>query len=82
MAATVFNSPIAVRASLQVVRTFVRLREILATHKELASKLSELERKLEGHDQAKRRRRERCLIARPDPGRMNLNCIMTPLLFI
>ena len=52
MAATVLNSPIAVRASLQVVRTFVRLREMLATHKELASKLTDLERKLEGHDQA------------------------------
>jgi hypothetical protein len=52
MAATVLSSSIAVRASLQVVRTFVRLREMLATHKELASKLTDLERKLEGHDQA------------------------------
>lgn len=52
MLASVLNSSIAVRASLQVVRAFVRLREILAAHRELAEKLAELERKLEGHDHA------------------------------
>ena len=45
MLASVLNSVVAVRASLQVVRAFVRLREILATHKELARKLQELENK-------------------------------------
>jgi hypothetical protein len=45
MAANVLNSPIAVRASIQVVRAFVRLREILATHKDLARKLQEMEKK-------------------------------------
>ena len=45
MAANVLNSPIAVRAGLQVVRAFVRLREMLATHKDLARKLEALERK-------------------------------------
>jgi ORF6N domain len=45
MLASVLNSPIAVRASLQVVRAFVRLREMLATHKDLARKLEALERK-------------------------------------
>ena len=34
------------------MRVFVRLRETLALHKELAHKLAELERKIEGHDQA------------------------------
>jgi len=52
MLASVLNSPIVVRASLQVVRAFVRLREMLSSNKELAQKLAELERKLEGHDQA------------------------------
>lgn len=33
------------------MRAFVRLREILATHKELARKLHELERKLGQHDE-------------------------------
>jgi hypothetical protein len=45
MLASVLNSPIAVHASLQVVRAFVRLREILSTHKDLARKLNALERK-------------------------------------
>ena len=45
MAANVLNSPVAVAASIQIVRVFVRLREILATHKDLARKLEELEKK-------------------------------------
>ena len=45
MAANVLNSPVAVRASIQIVRAFVRLREILATHKELARKIEEMEKK-------------------------------------
>jgi hypothetical protein len=32
------------------MRVFVRLRETLARHRELAHKLTELERKIEGHD--------------------------------
>ena len=45
MLASVLNSSIAVRASIQVVRAFVRLREILSTHRDLARKLEELERR-------------------------------------
>lgn len=52
MAATVLNSPSAVHMSLYVVRAFVRLRQFLATHKELARRLEEHERKLVSHDQA------------------------------
>ena len=44
MIATILNSPVAVQASIQVVRAFVKLREILATHKDLARKLNEMER--------------------------------------
>jgi hypothetical protein len=43
MASTVLNSPRAVEMSLYVVRTFMRMREVLATHKELAVKLAALE---------------------------------------
>jgi hypothetical protein len=50
MAATVLNSPNAVKASLFVVRAFVQLRELLSTHRNLAEKLNELERKLQDHD--------------------------------
>ncbi|MBW8050095.1 MAG: ORF6N domain-containing protein [Cytophagales bacterium] len=45
MLASVLNSPVAVQASIQVVKAFVRLREILSTNKELAHKLEELEKK-------------------------------------
>ncbi|MBU1298905.1 MAG: ORF6N domain-containing protein [Bacteroidetes bacterium] len=50
MAANVLNSPRAVQMSVFVVRAFVRLRQVLATHKELAEKLTELERKFSAHD--------------------------------
>ena len=52
MAANVLNSKQAVQMSVFVVRAFVKLRETLATHKELADKLTELERKVGTHDKA------------------------------
>jgi hypothetical protein len=52
MAASVLNSPRAVEASVFVVRAFVRLRHLAASHKDLAKKLDELERKVGGHDEA------------------------------
>ena len=51
-AANVLNSPRAVEMGVHVVRAFVRLRELISTHKELARKLDELERKITTHDQA------------------------------
>ena len=50
-AAFILNSPVAVNASIQVVRAFVKLREMISSHKELTAKLEELERRLEGHDE-------------------------------
>ena len=50
MAASVLNSPRAVEVSVYVVRAFVRLRQMLASHKELGRKLAQLERKLATHD--------------------------------
>jgi len=50
MAANVLNSPAAITASVFVVRAFVKLREMLATHRELAFKFAELERRLQKHD--------------------------------
>lgn len=46
MAANALNSPRAVQMSVLVVRAFVRMRQVLATHKELATKLTELEPKV------------------------------------
>jgi hypothetical protein len=51
MAASVLNTPRAVEMSVFVVRAFVRLRNFLAAHKELADKLAELECKLASHDE-------------------------------
>jgi len=47
MAASVLNTARAIQTSIYVVRAFIRLREALATHKELAKKLQDLERKTE-----------------------------------
>jgi hypothetical protein len=52
MAASVLNSPRAVEVSVLVVRAFVKLRELLLTHKELAKKFTELESRLANHDVA------------------------------
>jgi hypothetical protein len=45
MAASVLNTPLAVAVSVQVVRAFVKLREMISTHKDLAKKLEGLEQK-------------------------------------
>jgi phage regulator Rha-like protein len=51
MVASVLNTHRAIEASLYVVRAFVKLRELLGTHKQLARKLAELEAHLEQHDE-------------------------------
>ena len=45
MLSSVLRSERAVQVNIAIMRAFVRLREMLSTHKELASKLEELERK-------------------------------------
>ncbi len=52
MAASVLNTPHAIEVSVLVVRTFVKLRQMLAAHKDLRHKLVELERKVDDHDGA------------------------------
>jgi len=48
MLASVLNSEIAIQTSVEVVRAFVRLREMLSAHKDLARRLDDLERKYDG----------------------------------
>jgi phage regulator Rha-like protein len=50
MVASVLNSERAVEVSVYLVRAFVKLREMLGTHRKLAQKLAELERTVESHD--------------------------------
>ena len=45
MLASVLNSETAIAASVQVVRVFVRLRHLLETHKSLARKINDMEKK-------------------------------------
>ena len=45
MAASVLNTPRAVEASIFVVRAFVKLRQMVAAHKDLEKKLAALEKK-------------------------------------
>jgi hypothetical protein len=52
MLSTVLKSRRAVQVNIAIMRAFVRLRETLSLHKELASKLADLERKIEGHDES------------------------------
>lgn len=52
MLSSVLKSRTAIAVNMEIMRTFVRLREVLATNTQLAQKLSELERKVDSHDQS------------------------------
>ena len=51
MLSSVLRSERAIQVNIAIMRAFVKLREILSTHKELALKLKQLEMKLEKHDE-------------------------------
>jgi len=51
MLSSVLNSPRAVQVNIEIMRAFVRLREVMATNRELAQRLGELERRIAGHDE-------------------------------
>jgi len=74
MLSGVLKSKRAVRVNVEIMRVFVRLREMMATHKELAFKLIELEERLEGHDEQIQNIFEaiRQLMAPPDPPRKRI----------
>jgi ORF6N domain len=48
MLSSVLRSPRAVRVNIEIVRAFIRLRRMLATHADLARKLEALEKKYDG----------------------------------
>ena len=49
MLSSVLRSPRAIQVNVAIMRVFVRLRDTLALHKDLAHKLDQLERQVEGH---------------------------------
>ena len=51
MLASVLNSTMAIEASINVVRAFVKMRSILALHQDLAERLEKLEKTTDKHDQ-------------------------------
>ena len=51
MLSSVLNSEQAIQVNIAIMRTFVKLRNLLATHEDLKKKLNALERKYEKHDQ-------------------------------
>ena len=50
MLASVLNSDRAVSVNIQIIRTFVKIRELLATNESLQRKIMELEKKYGSHD--------------------------------
>jgi phage regulator Rha-like protein len=50
MLASVLNSEVAVKASIEVVRAFVQMRSILALHQDLANRIEELEQANVNHE--------------------------------
>jgi len=50
MLSSVLRSPRAAQVNVAIMRVFVRLRETLALHKDLAHKLAKLEERIEKHD--------------------------------
>jgi hypothetical protein len=50
MLSTVLRSERAVQVNIAIMRAFVQLRQILGSHAQLARKLSELEKRIEGHN--------------------------------
>jgi phage regulator Rha-like protein len=52
MAANVLRSSQAIEASIAVIRAFVKLRRILASHKQLTVKVLDLEHAIASHDKA------------------------------
>ena len=51
MLSSVLRSKRAIQVNIAIMRAFVKLREIVTTHKDLAYKLNILERRIEKHDE-------------------------------
>lgn len=51
MLSSVLKSKRAIAVNIEIMRAFVRMRDLLASSKELAQQLRKLERKVDGHDE-------------------------------
>ena len=48
---SVLRSERAIQVNVQIIRAFVRMRQMAITHEEVLKRLKQLEAKLDGHDQ-------------------------------
>jgi hypothetical protein len=71
MLSSVLRSPRAVKVNIEIMRAFVRLRRLLATHVDLARKLEELERKYDSQFKVVFEA-IRQLIVEPEPARKQI----------
>jgi len=80
MLSSVLHSERAIQVNIAIMRVFVRLREMMATHKDLAFKLIELEERLEGHDEQIQNIFEaiRQLMTPPEPARKKIGFVSEP----
>jgi hypothetical protein len=64
--------------SVFVVRAFIRLRQMIGAHKEMAAKLAELERKVSSHDGNIRALFDaiRQLVAQPEPKKRKIGFLV------
>ncbi|MCX5712536.1 MAG: hypothetical protein NTY47_05665, partial [Candidatus Omnitrophica bacterium] len=51
MLSSVLNSERAIQVNILIMRAFIRIRDIILTHKELAAKIDGLEKKYSEHDE-------------------------------
>ena len=51
MLSSVLNSDRAIEVNIQIIRVFVKLKELMITHKDLARKIDNLAKKFKEHDQ-------------------------------
>jgi hypothetical protein len=74
MLSSVLNSDRAIEVNIQIMRAFVELREMIASHKELAKRLDEMENKYDSQfkivfDAI------RALVAQPEPKQKKIGFI-------
>jgi hypothetical protein len=50
MLSSVLHSQRAIQVNIAIMRTFVKIRQMLSAHKELAGKIKDLERQIQSHD--------------------------------
>lgn len=51
MLSSVLRSPRAVQVNIAIMRAFVKLRELMISHKDLAQKIEEIEKRVGAHDE-------------------------------